>query len=174
MRRLHLLSVLTLFSFEIATAQLPVTDVAANTNLIATVTTLGNQLTTLIEQKNKLDESLDFMRKVNTKITTAQSIRYISERQIRLSRQCTKLLKESGLSAEGMLSLTTTVESISSNNRRLIQLTTSLLSTNVKMNDAERLTALRDIEKSIIEDEKKIYKCSNVIREYQRLKNLLK
>lgn len=166
-----LLSVIAVLQVK---AQIPVTDVAANTNLIATIATLGEQLTTLIEHKNKLDESLDFMRKLNTNITTAKSVKYIAERQIDLSKKCSKLMKTEGLSPEGMLTLTTTVESVSSNNRRLIQLTNSLLSSGVKMNDAERLNALRDIEKSIIEDEKKINKCSYLIREYQSLKNLLK
>lgn len=155
-------------------SQIPVTDAAANTNLITTVMTLGQQLTTLIEQKNKLDESLDFMRKVNSKITTAKSISYILERQKNLSERCTEIIRQPNLSQSTLLTLTATVENISSNNRRLLQLTQTLLTSSVKMNDAERLSALRDIEKSIEQDEKRLYKCSSVLREYGTLKRLLK
>lgn len=155
-------------------SQIPVTDVAANTNLITTVVTLGQQLTTLMEQKKLLDESIDFMRKINNTVTNAKLVGNILERQRHLSDKCIELVKTEDLSANSALTLTTTVETITNNNIRMIDLSQRLLSSNLKMNDSERLTMLKDIEKDLREDEKKIYKLSALIREYRTLKNLLK
>lgn len=49
-----------------------------------------------------------------------------------------------------------------------------ILSSSVKMNDAERLNALNDIERKMREDEQKIYKLSSLLNNYQSLKNMLK
>ena len=55
-------------------------------------------------------------------------------------------------------------------NRRLIQLSRTSLSTSVKMNDAERLSTLQNIEKQTLEEERKIAKISQIISQYERLK----
>ncbi len=55
-------------------------------------------------------------------------------------------------------------------NRRLIQLSRTILSTSVKMNDAERLSTLQNIEKQTLEEERKIAKISQIISQYERLK----
>lgn len=155
-------------------SQIPVTDAAANANLVTTVTTLGKQFTTLVEQKNRLDESLDFMRKINRNVSDAKMVYNILDRQRNLSDKCIELVKTQDLSANTALTLTTTVEAITNNNIRMIDLSQRLLSTGLKMNDSERLMLLKEIEKDLREDEKRIYKLSSLIREYRTLKNLLK
>lgn len=155
-------------------AQIPVTDAASNATQMQSLAQIIQQVSVLNEQKNKLDESLDFMRKVNSKISQAQSIRYIIERQKRLSEQCVEIIKSPNLSSSTLLTLTSSVESISSNNRRLLELTNTVLSIDAKMNDAERLAALQNIEDRIKEDEKKIHSISSLLREYNILKRLLK
>lgn len=46
----------------------------------------------------------------------------------------------------------------------------TILSTSVKMNDAERLSTLQNIEKQTLEEERKIAKISQIISQYERLK----
>lgn len=173
MKKFSIIIILAILSLKVY-SQIPVTDVAANTNLITTVATLGQQLTTLMEQKKLLDESINFMKNINSTVTNAKLVANILERQRSLSNKCIELVKTEDLSANSALTLTTTVETITNNNLRTIDLSQRLLSSNLKMNDSERLTMLKDIEKDLREDEKKIYKLSALIREYRTLKNLLK
>lgn len=173
MKKLLLITLSLVLSAQLY-SQIPVTDAAANTNLIATVSTLGQQLTTLMEQKDRLDESLDFMRKINRNVTDAKLVYSILERQKILSTKCIELMNSQKLSENTVLTLTTTVETITNNNIRMIDLTERLLTSNLKMNDAERLTLLKTIEDDLREDERKVYKLSSIIREYSNLKKLLK
>lgn len=59
-------------------------------------------------------------------------------------------------------------------NRRLIQLSRTILSTSVRMNDAERLSTLQNIERQTLEEERKIARISQVINQYERLKRALR
>ena len=59
-------------------------------------------------------------------------------------------------------------------NRRLIQLSRTILSTSVRMNDAERLSTLQNIERQTLEEERKIARISQVISQYERLKRALR
>ena len=173
MKKLLLITLSLVLSAKLY-SQIPVTDAAANTNLIATVSTLGQQLKTLMEQKDMLDESLDFMRKINRNVTDAKLVYSILERQKILSTKCIELMNSQKLSENSVLTLTTTVETITNNNIRMIDLTDRLLTSHLKMNDAERLTLLKTIEDDLREDERKVYKLSSIIREYSNLKKLLK
>lgn len=60
------------------------------------------------------------------------------------------------------------------NNTRLISLSRTILSTNVKMNDSERLAVLQEIERQTIEQERKVSKVSRIISQYERLKRNLR
>ena len=62
---------------------------------------------------------------------------------------------------------------ITSNNGRLISLVKSVLSTSLRMNDAERLALLRDIEKQTEQDERNIWKINRLVGEYETLKRAL-
>ena len=46
--------------------------------------------------------------------------------------------------------------------------------TSVRMNDAERLSTLQNIEKQTLEEERKIARISQVINQYERLKRALR
>lgn len=50
----------------------------------------------------------------------------------------------------------------------------TILSTSVRMNDAERLSTLQNIEKQTLEEERKIARISQVINQYERLKRALR
>lgn len=66
------------------------------------------------------------------------------------------------------------IAQIMANNSRMISLSRMILSSTVKMNDAERLKALSDIEKDMREDEQKIYKLSSLLGGYDSIKKMLK
>jgi hypothetical protein len=66
------------------------------------------------------------------------------------------------------------IAEILSNNNRMISLSKMILSSTVKMNDAERLNALTEIEKEMKEEEQKIYKLSSILSNYDAIKRMLK
>ena len=58
---------------------------------------LQKQVDILTDQKSKLDEGLDMMRKVNTTIGNSVTVKNIMERQIRLSTMCVEIVGKHGL-----------------------------------------------------------------------------
>ena len=114
------------------------------------------------------------MRKVNSVVSDCETTRYIIERQARLSQKCVDLLSGKQLNSSTLQTLTGSIEQIMAGNRRLIQLSRTILSTSVRMNDAERLSTLQNIEKQTLEEERKIAKISQVINQYERLKRALR
>lgn len=87
------------------------------------------------------------MRTVNQTISNSVTVKNIMERQIKLSDMCVKIFSKHKLSSTTAQTLTTSIAEIMANNSRMIALSKTILSTNVKMNDAERLAVLNDIEK---------------------------
>ena len=78
------------------------------------------------------------------------------------------------MNSSTLQTLTGSIEQIMAGNRRLIQLSRTILSTSVRMNDAERLSTLQNIEKQTLEEERKIARISQVINQYERLKRALR
>ena len=114
------------------------------------------------------------MRKVNTTISNSVTVKNIMERQIRLSDMCVDIIGKHELSAQSAQTLMSSIAQIMSNNSRMITLSRTILSSSVKMNDAERLNALNDIERKMREDEQTIYKLSSLLNGYQSIKSMLK
>lgn len=117
---------------------------------VLSVQQLKNTVSSLREQKKILDESLDYMRKVNATVSNSMTVKYLIERQLKLSTECGKLLGRAGKS--GMKSSTLS---------------------SLRMNDAERLALLRDIEKQTEQDERNIWKINRLVSEYETLKRAL-
>lgn len=156
-----------------ACAQWAVTDAPALRQNIKNFNELKNQVNLLKEQKSKLDESLDFMRKVNSAVSNSITVKNIYDRQSRLTSQCLDIIGKHKLNTTTARALTGSIEQIMSNNRRLLSLSKEILSNGLKMNDSERLSALEKIDKDMREEEMKVYKISSVLREYDRLTNMI-
>ena len=135
---------------------------------------LQKQVNLLTDQRSILDESLDMMRKVNTTIGNSVTVKNIMERQIRLSSMCVDIVGKHELSSQSAQTLMASIAQILSNNNRMISLSKMILSSTVKMNDAERLNALTEIEKEMKEEEQKIYKLSSILSNYDAIKRMLK
>ena len=75
-----------------ASAQWAVTDAGNLSQNLKNFKELQKQVGYLKEQKNKLDESLDLMRKVNSVISSCETAKSIIERQGRLSEKCIDLV----------------------------------------------------------------------------------
>ena len=84
-----LLSMLVLMTAATASAQWAVADAP---NLAQNVKNLQKQVGYLKEQKDRLDETLDMMRKVNSVISSCETAKSIIERQGRLSEKCIDLV----------------------------------------------------------------------------------
>lgn len=135
---------------------------------------LQKQVDILYEQKNKLDESLDMMRKVNSTISNSITVKNIMERQSKLSSMCVDIVGKHKLTTQSAQTLMSSISQILANNSRMINLSHTILSTDVKMNDAERLNALNNIEKKMREDEQTIHKLSSLLNSYETIKSMLK
>ena len=96
------------------------------------------------------------------------------ERQIRLSSMCVEIVGKYELSSQTAQTLMASIAEILSNNNRMISLSKMILSSTVKMTDAERLNALTEIEKEMKEEEQKIYKLSSILSNYDAIKRMLK
>ena len=165
------LSLIVMMTAATASAQWAVTDAGNLSQNLKNFKELQKQVGYLQQQKKLLDESLDMMRKVNSVVSDCETTRYIIERQARLSQKCVDLLS---VNSSTLQTLNGSIEQIMAGNRRLIQLSRTILSTSVRMNDAERLSTLQNIEKQTLEEERKIARISQVITQYERLKRALR
>lgn len=164
-----------LVSVFTAKAQWAVVDVTAEKNAIQQIGQLKKQYEALSEQKKKLDESLDFMRKVNGTLRNLRSIEYLLDRQKNLNSECSKIMKRSDiLSIGGAKQMFSTAEMIYNNNARILNMIKTVLSDNLKMNDSERLQMLEKMKEELHEEERKIYKMNRILDEYETLKRLCK
>lgn len=155
-------------------AQWEVTDFSNLTQNTKNYGELKKQVDLLNEQKSKLDEGLDLMRKVNATVSNSVTVKNIMERQIRLSNMCVEIVAKHELGPKSAQTLTTSIAQILSNNRKMISFSQMILSPTVKMNDAERLKALNDIDKEMKEEEQKLYKFSSLLNQYEQLQKLFK
>lgn len=168
-----LLSILVLMTAATASAQWAVADAPNLAQNVKNFSELQKQVGYLKEQKDRLDETLDMMRKVNSVISSCETAKSIIERQGRLSEKCIDLVTNKKLG-------TSTPDAhiqpdlVMLNNTRLISLSRTILSTSVKMNDSERLAVLQEIERQTIEQERKVSKVSRIISQYERLKRNLR
>ena len=172
--RFLLLVVLVLSGLTDLRAQLIVSDPNNTYQGILSVQELRNTVSSLKEQKERLDAGLDLVRKVNRTIRDCETVTDILERQVTLNERCIELLSGNHSFSTGTLrSLNNTVRQIVSNNGRLARLTRTVLSNSVQMNDSERLAQLQDIEKRMKEDEKNISKVGKLLSECERLRKML-
>lgn len=176
MKKTLILGFMALLLSGSARAQWIVSDPENTYQGILSVQQLKNTVSSLKEQKKVLDESLDYLRKVNATVSNSMTVKYLIERQLKLSTECGTLLTragKAGMKSSTLSALTANVGQITSNNGRLISLVKSILSTSLRMNDAERLTLLRDIEKQTEQDERNIWKINRLVGEYETLKRAL-
>lgn len=153
-------------------AQWAVADAPNLAQNVKNFSELQKQVSLLNEQKSRLDESLDLMRKVSTTISNSVTVKNIMERQLNLSNMCIEIVSKYELGPKSAQTLTTSIAQILANNRKMISLFKMILSPNVKMNDAERLNALTEVEKDMREEEKKLYKFSSLLNQYEQFQKL--
>lgn len=169
-----LLSMLVLMTAATASAQWAVADAPNLAQNVKNFSELQKQVGYLKEQKDRLDETLDMMRKVNSVISSCETAKSIIERQGRLSEKCIDLVTNKKLGTSTLQTLTSSLDLVMLNNTRLISLSRTIFSTSVKMNDSERLAVLQEIERQTIEQERKVSKVSRIISQYERLKRNLR
>ena len=168
-----LLSILVLMTAATASAQWAVADAPNLAQNVKNFSELQKQVGYL-KEKDRLDETLDMMRKVNSVISSCETAKSIIERQGRLSEKCIDLVTNKKLGTSTLQTLTSSLDLVMLNNTRLISLSRTILSTSVKMNDSERLAVLQEIERQTIEQERKVSKVSRIISQYERLKRNLR
>lgn len=173
MKKIFLSLFVLLLSLQLH-AQFAVADAPNLAQNLKNYVELQKQVDLLTDQKGKLDEGLDMMRKVNSTIGNSVTAKNIMERQINLSNMCIEIVAKHELGPKSAQTLTTSIAQILSNNRKMLSLSKMILSPTVKMNDAERLRALNDIDKEMKEEEQKLYKFSSLLNQYEQLQKLFK
>lgn len=135
---------------------------------------LKDQHKTLVEQKNQLDETLNFMKEVNGLLYKLDTVKNLYEREKRLSKQCQDIIANAdGLNVNVMSQFTSTMGSILTNSTRIVKMTRTILSKDLKMNDSERLQMLKKMEEELIEEEKKAYTVNNILNQYNIARKMI-
>ena len=168
-----ILSVLIGISPLATKAQWAVTDAPALSQNVKNFKELQKQVGILNDQKKRLDESLDLLKKVNKTVSDLGAIQSIVNRQNDLVTRCMEIMKNPSLTSSTLSTLTNSFEIIMGNNTRLIKYARTIVSENVKMNDSERLNLLQSIEEKTREEEVKVSKVSNIVYQMERLKRQL-
>lgn len=112
MKKTLILGLMTLLLSGTVRAQWIVSDPENTYQGVLSVQQLKNTVSSLREQKKILDESLDYMRKVNATVSNSMTVKYLIERQLKLSTECGKLLGragKSGMKSSTLSSLTSCV-----------------------------------------------------------------
>ena len=103
-----LLSMLVLMTAATASAQW-VADAPNLAQNVKNFSELQKQVGYLKEQKDRLDETLDMMRKVNSVISSCETAKSIIERQGRLSEKCIDLVTNKKLGTSTLQTLTSSL-----------------------------------------------------------------
>lgn len=137
--------------FQLAYAQIPVTDVAANTNIITNQVvnagTWTQQLTQLMQQSTILTTTLKYVQEVSSVVRDVAYTKNLIERQIYITKQCGNIIRNAKFDFATARNIENAVSSLLVNNNNLISILTSTMTTRFKMNDSERLQMLLNVKK---------------------------
>lgn len=163
MKRL-IFSLLIICSVQLSYAQIPVTDVAMNTNTIVNQVlnsmTWGQQLTQMIQQGKTLATTLKYVQEVSSIVRDVTYTKDLIDRQSYIVKSCQRILSHDGkLDAATARSLSNSVSSFLVTNNSLVTLINSTLTSKLKMNDGERfqmLTHIKNEQQTLLEEVNKI------------------
>ena len=97
------------------------------------------------------------------------------DRQNRLNDNCLKTLEQAqGINLQNMSKSVSSIQSVISNNASIISLTQTLLTSDLKMNDAERMKHLNKCLTKIKEQEAQLAKVRQIMAHTQTIENNLK
>lgn len=155
-------------------AQIPVTDVAVNTNMtlnqIENAATLGSQLAELTSQSQVLFTTLKYVQEVSSVAYAKDLI----ERQQYILNRCKRLAKDGEkLSANKMRSLSNCLSGLLTTNSSLVSLLNSSLTTRFKMNDSERLQSLMGVKEEQLKIVENLNKVDLILSTSQSTKELI-
>lgn len=126
-----------------AAAQAAITDPL---NTAQSTLTAGNTAATVkqvTESVNRLQTALDYVQKVSATVRRARMFTDLIDRQNRLNSNCLRTLEEAEkMDMKELPSITSAVQDVVANNAAIISLTGDILSSDLKMNDSERMEQL--------------------------------
>ena len=136
---------------------------------------LGKQSKSLLENRNLLQTSVNFVQKVNDKLRSAKYARQVLSDQVSLVTNCSRTINNLNKNPlYNIQSTCSTVETILLKNQYLTELLAKVLSPEMKMNDAERLDALMKIEEKTAALNKELQSIETAARVGNEMMNLLK
>ena len=126
-----------------AAAQAAITDPL---NTAQSTLTAGNTAATVkqvTESVNRLQTALDYVQKVSATVRRARMFTDLIDRQNRLNSNCLRTLEEAEkMDMKELPGITSAVQDVVANNAAIISLTGDILSSDLKMNDSERVEQL--------------------------------
>lgn len=175
MKRLIFILTILMVTFTSIKAQFAVVDASniAQSKLINSK--LLDQSKILSDQRSKLDESLDLMRKVNNTVRNALTVKELIQRNINLTQSCMDLLKDlDGLDTGMLVTISSCVETIMANNANLLSTSQTILSNDLKMSDYERLTFITNLEERTRKEQEKLSVCRQTVQITQENNRIFK
>lgn len=162
-----------------AKSQIPVTDVAMNTqttvNQVLNIGTWTNQLNTHLSQLTALQTTLKYVQKVSSTVKTMNYTKDLIKRQTTIVKNCNNTVKTMNkLDPAVALALASQVEDILYTNNSIISLCSNTISESFKMNDSERMEMLMKIKQEQVNLLSKIGTLKTIIRTNQDTKDIIK
>ena len=126
-----------------AGAQWVVTDPGNTAQGIINAANTASTVKQTVEQVNRLQTALDYVQKVSATVRRARMFTDLIDRQNRLNSNCLRTLEEAEkMDMKELPGITSAVQDVVANNAAIISLTGDILSSDLKMNDSERMEQL--------------------------------
>ena len=146
-------------------------------NTVQSTLIAGNTASTVIqavEQAKKLQTTLDYVQKVSATVRHAKMFKDLVERQNRLNSNCLNTLEQArAMKLENMAAVTSSIQNVVDNNAAIISLTTNILTSDLKMNDSERMEQLDGCLEELRRQESELAAIRQILAHSQTIKRNL-
>lgn len=155
-------------------AQLVVTDPGNTAQGYINAANTGNTVKQMVEQAEKLQTTLDYVQKVSATVRRAKMFKDLIERQNRLNSNCLNTLEQArAMKLENMAAVTSSIQNVVDNNAAIISLTTNILTSDLKMNDSERMEQLDGCLEELRRQESELAAIRQILAHSQTIKRNL-
>ena len=174
MKRLYFLIAILTICISV-NAQLVVTDPLNTAQGVINALNTGSTVAQTIEQVKKLQTALDYVQKVSNTVRNIRMYKDLVDRQNRLNKNCLDTLeKAQDMKLQNISQMTSSVQSVIRNNASIISLTQTILTSDLKMNDAERIEQLDNCLVQVQEQEAQLSKIRQIMSHTETISNNLK
>lgn len=145
-------------------AQWVVTDPLNTAQGIINAGNTASTVNQMVENVKKLQTTLDYVQKVSATVKRARMFKDLIDRQNRLNGYCLETLEDArSLKLGDMDRMASSIQGVITGNAAVIELTAGILSSDLKMNDAERIGQLDGCMEELERQEKELSTIRQII-----------